>query len=91
MGGAFKVTSQDGFRYFLTIVDDFSRAVWLYLLNSKDQTLNSVVSFFSLIKTQFGKKVKICISDNGTEFVNQNVHNCFEQNGLVHQTSVYSP
>ncbi|GKA00527.1 ribonuclease H-like domain-containing protein [Tanacetum coccineum] len=28
----YKVTSRDGFRYFLTIVDDFSRAVWGWIL-----------------------------------------------------------
>ncbi|GKC81894.1 ribonuclease H-like domain-containing protein, partial [Tanacetum coccineum] len=30
--GPYKITSRDGFRYFLTIVDDFSRAVWVYML-----------------------------------------------------------
>ncbi|GJT67123.1 retrovirus-related pol polyprotein from transposon TNT 1-94 [Tanacetum coccineum] len=35
--GPYKVTSKDGFRFFLTIVDDFSRAVWVYLLKSKTE------------------------------------------------------
>ncbi|GJR77274.1 ribonuclease H-like domain-containing protein [Tanacetum coccineum] len=33
--GPYRVVSKDGFRFFLTIVDDFSRAVWVYLLKSK--------------------------------------------------------
>nr|GEU91504.1 ribonuclease H-like domain-containing protein [Tanacetum cinerariifolium] len=32
--GPYKVTSKDGFRYFLTILDDFSKDVWVYLHKS---------------------------------------------------------
>lgn len=34
-GGAYKVKSITGVNYFLTIVDDYSRVVWVYLLNEK--------------------------------------------------------
>ncbi|GJS26885.1 ribonuclease H-like domain-containing protein [Tanacetum coccineum] len=33
--GPYKVTSYEGFRYFLTVVDDYTRAVWVYLIKSK--------------------------------------------------------
>ncbi|GKB39630.1 ribonuclease H-like domain-containing protein [Tanacetum coccineum] len=33
----YKVTSSEGFRYFLTVVDDYTRAVWVYLIESKDE------------------------------------------------------
>ncbi|GKB85847.1 ribonuclease H-like domain-containing protein, partial [Tanacetum coccineum] len=36
--GPYKVTSSEGFRYFLTVVDDYTRAVWVYLIKSKDET-----------------------------------------------------
>ncbi|GJX18007.1 ribonuclease H-like domain-containing protein [Tanacetum coccineum] len=35
--GPYKVTSSEGFRYFLTVVDDYTRAVWVYLIKSKDE------------------------------------------------------
>ncbi|KAI3825951.1 hypothetical protein L1987_07722 [Smallanthus sonchifolius] len=90
--GPFKVTSREGFKYFLTIVDDFSRAVWLFLLKTKDQVFENIESYFSMIKTQFEKQIKICRSDNGTEFINQKVQKFFEKNGVVHQTScAYTP
>ena len=28
----------DGFKYFLTIVDDFTRCTWVYLLKQKSDT-----------------------------------------------------
>ncbi|GJX27603.1 ribonuclease H-like domain-containing protein, partial [Tanacetum coccineum] len=34
----YKVTSSEGFRYFFTVVDDYTRAVWVYLIKSKDET-----------------------------------------------------
>ncbi|GJV45376.1 ribonuclease H-like domain-containing protein [Tanacetum coccineum] len=42
--GPYKVVSRDGFRYFLTIVDDFSRAIWVYMLKGKDDVYDSIVS-----------------------------------------------
>ncbi|GKC34154.1 ribonuclease H-like domain-containing protein [Tanacetum coccineum] len=33
----YKVTSSEGFRFFLTVVDDYTRAVWVYLIKSKDE------------------------------------------------------
>ncbi|GJW95157.1 ribonuclease H-like domain-containing protein [Tanacetum coccineum] len=35
--GPYKVTSSEGFRFFLTVVDDYTRAVWVYLIKSKDE------------------------------------------------------
>ncbi|GKB04325.1 ribonuclease H-like domain-containing protein [Tanacetum coccineum] len=35
--GPYRVTSRDGYKYFLTIVDDVSRAVWVYLLKNKSE------------------------------------------------------
>nr|XP_043624691.1 uncharacterized protein LOC122596185 [Erigeron canadensis] len=68
--GPYRVTSRDGYKYFLTIVDDFSRAVWVFLLKSKDEVYENIVNFVSLIKNQFDKNIKCFRSDNGTEFIN---------------------
>ncbi|GKB04819.1 ribonuclease H-like domain-containing protein, partial [Tanacetum coccineum] len=35
--GPYKVTSSKGFRFFLIVVDDYTRAVWVYLIKSKDE------------------------------------------------------
>nr|GEW45554.1 ribonuclease H-like domain-containing protein [Tanacetum cinerariifolium] len=34
----YKVVNKDGLRYFLTIVDDYTRPVWIYLIKTKDET-----------------------------------------------------
>ncbi|GJT55531.1 ribonuclease H-like domain-containing protein [Tanacetum coccineum] len=54
--GPYKVQSKEGYKYFLTIVDDYTR------------------------------------SDNGTEFVNQNMTKFCNDHGILHQTScAYTP
>ncbi|GJZ06837.1 ribonuclease H-like domain-containing protein [Tanacetum coccineum] len=58
-GGPYKVTRKEGYKYFLTIADDFSRAVWVYLIKSKDEVFDVFVSFINLIHNQFQIKIKI--------------------------------
>ncbi|GJT32897.1 putative RNA-directed DNA polymerase [Tanacetum coccineum] len=90
--GPYKVTSRDGFRYFLTVVDDFSRAVWIFLLKNKTEVFDNMTIFYNIIHTQFNKKIKIFRSDNGTEFVNQKFTSFCESHGILHQTSCsYTP
>lgn len=50
-------------------MDDFSRAVQVYLLSDKIEVSKLFEHFYALTQTQFGKSIKIVPSDNGTEFV----------------------
>ena len=90
--GPYKVVSREGFRYFLTIVDDFTRSVWVYMLKGKHEVFEMFQSFFRMVLTQFNIKIKIVRSDNGTEFVNNKMGEFFDKMGIIHQTSVaYTP
>ncbi|GJR51864.1 putative RNA-directed DNA polymerase [Tanacetum coccineum] len=90
--GPYKVTSRDGYKYFLTIIDDFSKAVWVYLIKTKTKVFDCIESFFKMILTQFGISVEIVRSDNGTEFVNNKVSDLFTSVGIIYQTSYsYTP
>nr|GEX30398.1 cysteine-rich RLK (receptor-like protein kinase) 8 [Tanacetum cinerariifolium] len=59
MWGPYKVATNGKYRYFLTIVDDFSRVTWIYLLVQKSDACSVLVAFFKFVQTQFDKKVKI--------------------------------
>lgn len=88
--GPYRTTALCGTRYFLTIVDDHSRAVWVYLLKDKTSVSSHLRDFITLIQTQFSKKIKTVRSDNGTEFLC--LSRFFQENGIQHETScVYTP
>jgi hypothetical protein len=83
-GGGYHVPSISGAKYFLTIVDDYSRCTWIYLMKHKSETRNLLVHFINLVENQFGKRVKVVRSDNGPEF--QCTH-FYSSQGIIHQTS----
>ncbi|GKD28677.1 ribonuclease H-like domain-containing protein, partial [Tanacetum coccineum] len=57
--GPYKVVSKDGYKYFITVVDDYSRAVWAYFIKTKDEVAFYIESFVELISTHFNKKIKV--------------------------------
>lgn len=75
--GPYKVLTVEGFRYFLTVVDDFTRSVWVFLLKSKSEVFENIELFYNILLTQFDKRIKVIRSDNGTEFSNNNVSSFF--------------
>lgn len=56
--GSYRTSSLTGARFFLTIVDDYSRAVWVFLLKHKYEASNHIIDFCRMVKTQFDTKVK---------------------------------
>ena len=84
MWGPCSKSSMHGHRYFLTIVDDYLRFTWIYLMHTKAETCQTVMNFYTYIETQFNRKVKAIKSDNGPEFL---MHNFYASKGIIHQTS----
>nr|GEU42740.1 retrovirus-related Pol polyprotein from transposon TNT 1-94 [Tanacetum cinerariifolium] len=72
---------------FLTIVDDYSRMVWLYLLKHKHEASSCLIDFYNLVKTHFGKRIKRIRCDNGGEFVSNNMNEFYREHGIVLETT----
>jgi len=73
-----------GHKYFLTILDDFSRYTWSILLKSKAEVQSKVEHFINFVETQFELKVKSICSYNGPEF---HLTSLLASKGILHQTS----
>lgn len=57
--GKYHTPSLSGANYFLTIIDDFSKVVWVYLLKQKKNEVgNYLIDFHNIVKTQFEKQIK---------------------------------
>ena len=83
--GPYRTTAVCGSRYFLTIFDEFSRAVWIYLLPTKREAPTHLRNFIALVQRQFSTQVKTIRSDNGSEFICLSKN--FAEHGIVHETS----
>ncbi|XP_075492417.1 uncharacterized protein LOC142530464 [Primulina tabacum] len=90
--GPYNTPTYNGERYFLTIVDDFSRATWVYLLHSKLDVFPTFKAFLLLIQNQFSASVKFIRTDNGTEFFQAECTTLLNSLGIIHQSSCpYTP
>jgi hypothetical protein len=56
-------------RYFLCIVDDFSRYSWTFPLNCKSDVIVTFIRFKQLVEKFFSRSIKSVQSDGGGEFI----------------------
>ena len=73
--------------YFLTIIDNSSRVVRLYLMKEKSEVGHYVKTFVSMINTQFDKCVKVIRTDNRLEFKSRAMKKFYAEKDIIHQTS----
>ena len=92
VAGPFNTISIKGERYFMTITDRASRAIWVYPLKFKSEVLEVLVSFYNLIIAQFKTNIKAIRLDNAKEF-RSNKWTLFTTNkGIICEyTSPYTP
>lgn len=91
--GPYKTETYNGYTYFLTIVEDFSRSTWTFLLKNKREASNHLKNFVQLIETQFNIRIKQIRTDNAFELGNSiDLKNFFAEKGIIHQTTCsYTP
>ena len=54
--GLYSTLTSDDFVYFLTVVDDATRATWLFFMRSKSEVRQLFDSFYAMVFTQFELK-----------------------------------
>ncbi|GJP63621.1 hypothetical protein CLOP_g20691 [Closterium sp. NIES-67] len=68
--GPFPVRGSKGERYFLTIVDDWSRLMWAYPLKQKDHAASTIRDdWLPFVERQSGHPCKSIRTDRGGEFL----------------------
>ncbi|PNY03792.1 ubiquitin carboxyl-terminal hydrolase 12-like protein [Trifolium pratense] len=85
--GPSQVPSNLGYRYYVTFIDDFSRYTWMTLLKNCSELFSAFQTFYSEIKTQFGKTIRILRSDNAKEYFSKQFNSFLASQGIIHQCS----
>jgi len=57
--GPYRIPTHNGMRYFVTIVDDFSRYTWVFIMTSKSDTIVVLMNFFTQVKNLFLPALKL--------------------------------
>lgn len=90
--GPSKVCSKGGVRYFISIIDDYSRRVWVYCLKSKDQAFEAFKDWKNVIENQVGRRIKKLRTDNDLEFCSNLFEKYCKNEGIArHKTVVNTP
>jgi transposase InsO family protein len=90
--GPIAYISIDESKYCLVIVDDYSRFTWVFFLQEKSHTQETLKGFLRCAQNEFGLRIKKIRSDNGTEFKNSQIEGFLEAEGIKHEfSSPYTP
>ena len=85
--GPFPAGGAHKFKYFVLIVDEFSKYKWLYCVTSKSYIPKVLVEFLKRIQNLTKRRVCQVKCDNGTEFVNSTVQSYCAKTGVDMETS----
>nr|GEY92857.1 retrotransposon protein, putative, unclassified [Tanacetum cinerariifolium] len=85
--GPMPVASINGKKYILLIIDDYSRYTWTLFLRSKDETLEVIKEFLTMIQRNLQALVITVRTDRGTLFLNKTLNLFLKEEGIDHQTS----
>jgi transposase InsO family protein len=86
------VLTKGGKKYFMTLIDDSTRYCYVYLLKSKDETLNFFKNYKAEAENQLDRKIKRLGSDHGGEYFSNEFDLFCAEHGIIHErTPPYSP
>ena len=76
--------------YFLLLMDDCSRYMWLQLLTGKDEAAATIKKFKMRVEAESGKKLRVLRTDRGGEFTSvQFAAYCADQGVVRHHIAPY--
>ncbi|GBO26992.1 Retrovirus-related Pol polyprotein from transposon TNT 1-94 [Araneus ventricosus] len=90
--GPAPVNSLWGSKYFLSIIDDFSRKIDVFTLKSKSEVFSIFKGYLSRVQRELGRKLKSLRTDNGMEFCHKDFETFLRDLGIrIERTSFYTP
>ena len=90
--GPITPATPSGKRYFLLLVDDLSRYMWLALLSTKDEAAAAITRLQAGVEAETGCKLRTLRTDRGGEFTSGSfTAYCAELGVERHLTAPYSP
>lgn len=86
--GPFHVQSANGVRFFVTFIDDSSRWCEVYFLKQKSGVCDAFRHYKEFAERQTGKSIKALQSDNGREYLNDEMNSLLASLGIKRRLTV---
>lgn len=83
--GPSNTPSRNGFRFYASFIDAFSRFTWIYFLKYKSDFFKAFMHFKTHVENQLDHKIKIIQTDGGGEF--QALTSFLQTHGIIHRLS----
>jgi transposase InsO family protein len=90
--GSVTPATPEGRRYFLLVVEDLSRYMWVVVLGSKGEAANTIRRAQAAVEAECGRKLRVLRTDNGGEFTTAEfVSYCVDEGVQRHYSVSCSP
>lgn len=90
--GHFPEPTHDGFRYFVTFMDDYTHFLVVYLMKHKSEVFLKFQEYEAMVTAQFSQRISKLRSDNGGEYYNKEFISFCKSKGIqMIPTTPYTP
>ncbi|CAL8170379.1 unnamed protein product [Prunus armeniaca] len=84
--------SVEGFKYYVSFVDECTRFTWIFPMFNKAEVYSIFVNFHAYLVTQFSASLKVFQSDGGGEYLSHKFQHYLLARGIIHHKSCpYTP
>jgi transposase InsO family protein len=90
--GSVKPVTPGRRRYFLLLVDDATRYMWVVLLAAKSKAAGAIKRIQAATKKECGRKLRVLRTDNSGEFtMTEFAAYCVDEGVIRHFSTLYTP
>ncbi|KAM1859212.1 hypothetical protein ACFX13_011546 [Malus domestica] len=90
--GPAPVKTVEGYRYYVTFVDQYTKYTWIFPMYNKSDVYSIFLKFYNLVLTQFGVVIKCLQTDGGGEYTGHSFKAFLDAKGVEHLISCpYTP
>lgn len=82
------VNSLGGGRYYMSIIDDYTRKAWVYILKEKSESFSVFKNWCKEVETKKSCSLKCLRTDNGLEYLSKEFDVFCKENGIKRHRTV---
>jgi transposase InsO family protein len=83
--GSYEVQSREGYKYFISFIDDCTKAVFLYPMKFKSESFSCFKIFRATFEKINNHIIKSLRTDNGGEYISKEFEKYLENSGIRHE------